>query len=58
MFKAINDSYEIVRCSNGYMITVSGITNDDHYLQNKMVVLSLEELVAYLKKIESIPLSH
>ncbi len=58
MFKSINDSYEIVRCSNGYMISVSGITNDDQYLQNKTVVLSLDELVAYLRKIESIPLSH
>ena len=51
----VNDSFTVYNYDNGYMVEISGRDANNDYKNAKIVVTSIEELVALIKEATTLP---
>jgi len=51
----VNDSFTVYNYDNGYMVEIGGRDADNDYKNAKIVVTSIEELVALIKEATTLP---
>ena len=53
--RKVNESFAINMYDNGYMVDVTGRSEDDDWIGAKIVCATIEEVVALIKEIDSKP---
>lgn len=51
----VNDSFAVYNYDNGFMLEISGRDSNNDYKNVKIVVTSIEELVALVKEATTLP---
>jgi hypothetical protein len=51
----VNDAFTVYSYDNGYMFEMSGRDSNNEYKNTKIVVTSIEELVALVKEATTLP---
>lgn len=55
-FKKASDSFNIIRCSNGFMFEVSGRDHDDEWKTVKLVCTDVKQLFDYIEQTNALPI--
>jgi hypothetical protein len=54
-YSKIDETFNVTRCDNGFMIEFSGRDGNDDYVNSKLIFSTVDELFSLIKQLINLP---